>query len=130
MADYVKIRVGSTYLPAPTEIKIGHELLWSSSTGRNTTTGEMIGAIVARKRTLSVKWEWLTATECNQILNELPNGSDDNGFKNVAVVTKIGNNTSEQDLNKCYRSTLNREIAGIIGGKLYYSLVTVDIVQK
>ena len=37
---------GNTTLPAPTEITVNDEIIWSSNTGRS-TSGEMIGDVIA-----------------------------------------------------------------------------------
>jgi hypothetical protein len=52
---------GNTTLPAPTSLSVNDEIIWSSDTGR-TLSGRMVGDPVAQKKTVSLKWEYLTET--------------------------------------------------------------------
>lgn len=49
---------GNTVLPAPTEITVNDEIIWSSNTGRS-ASGEMIGDVIAQKRTYQLSGEYL-----------------------------------------------------------------------
>ena len=68
---------GSTTLPAPTSLSVNDEIIWSSDTGR-TLSGRMVGDPVAQKKTVSLKWEYLTEAEEKIIKNT----------KNLFVSTK------------------------------------------
>lgn len=61
---------GSTTLPAPTSLSVNDEIIWSSDTGR-TLSGRMVGDPVAQKKTVSLKWEYLTEAEEKIIKNTL-----------------------------------------------------------
>lgn len=56
---------GSTTLPAPTSLSVNDEIIWTSDTGR-TLAGLMVGAVVAQKKNLSIKWEFLTESQVKQ----------------------------------------------------------------
>ena len=53
---------GSITLPAPTQMKIDDEIIWSSNTGRS-ASGVMIGDVIAQKKNVSITWGILTETE-------------------------------------------------------------------
>ena len=46
---------GSVTLPAPVEISVNDEIIWSSNTGR-LASGEMAGDVIAEKKDVSIKW--------------------------------------------------------------------------
>ena len=64
---------GSTTLPAPTSLSVNDEIIWTSDTGR-TLAGLMVGAVVAQKKNLSIKWEFLTESQVKTIKNTLVPG--------------------------------------------------------
>ena len=116
--DYI-IKAGSNILPAPTQVTSTDELLWSEDTGR-TLAGEMIGDVIAEKKTISVKWEFLTDAEAGFICKNLMAG-----FFPVTFFDN-GANTIE-----AYRSTITKEHIGRLSdGIYYYRSLTCDIVQK
>lgn len=53
------LKCGNVELPAPVSMSVADEIIWSSDTGR-TLTGTMVGDVVAEKKNLSIKWNWLT----------------------------------------------------------------------
>ena len=57
---------GSTTLPAPTSLSVNDEIIWTSDTGR-TLAGLMVGAVVAQKKNLSIKWEFLTEAQVKRL---------------------------------------------------------------
>ena len=54
--------------PALEGVTIGREKIWSSNTGR-TTSGKMVGTVVAVKTTLKIKWPPLTPAQTAVIEN-------------------------------------------------------------
>lgn len=116
--EYI-IKAGSTILPAPTQMTSADELLWSSDTGR-TLAGEMIGDVIAEKKTLSLKWEFLTAEDVANICSGL-----ETGFFPVTFFDDNRRNTID-----VYRSTITKEHLGNLGEHYYYRSVTCDIVQR
>lgn len=123
---YMRIKVGSTILPSPTSVNLTDEILWSSSTGRSVSTGEMMGASITGKRTLEIEWQWITATEFANIMNALPRGF----FSNVVYESTTGVKYCEME--KAYRGNFTREDAGTVDSKgtHYYKSVKVSIIEK
>lgn len=64
------LKSGDVVLPAPTTLSAADEIIWTSDTGR-TLMGRMVGDVVAEKKNLSIKWEWLTDKEVKMIKNRL-----------------------------------------------------------
>lgn len=111
---------GSTTLPSPTSLTVADEIIWSSDTGR-TLDGTMWGEVVAEKKNLSIKWEYLTEAEMLTIRNSLPAGFFSFTFPDNGAATTITG----------YRGTLSKELLGTLSdGVTYYKTVTVDIIQR
>ena len=111
---------GSTTLPAPTALTINNEIIWSSDTGR-TLSGKMVGDVVAEKKNLSIKWEFLTESEVKLIKNTLVTGFFSFSFRDDGVNITI----------ESYRGTLSKEHLGELSdGVYYYKSVSVDIIQR
>lgn len=113
-------RSGSTNLPAPVSLQVDDEIIWSADTGR-TLDAIMIGEVIAEKKTLSVKWAWLTESQAVLIKNKLCAG-----FFPITFHDDGGNLTIES-----YRGTMSKDIAGDLGdGDYWYRSITVDIIQR
>ena len=111
---------GSTTLPAPTSLSVNDEIIWTSDTGR-TLAGLMVGAVVAQKKNLSIKWEFLTEAQVKTIKNTLVPGFFPFSFRDDGIDITIHS----------YRGTLSKEHLGDIGDGLYwYRSVSVDIIQR
>ena len=111
---------GSTTLPAPTSLSVNDEIIWTSDTGR-TLAGLMVGAAVAQKKNLSIKWEFLTESQVKTIKNTLVPGFFPFSFRDDGIDITI----------QSYRGTLSKEHLGDIGDGLYwYKSVSVDIIQR
>ncbi|MBU5480883.1 hypothetical protein [Blautia sp. MSJ-19] len=111
---------GSTTLPAPTSLSVNDEIIWTSDTGR-TLSGLMVGAVVAQKKNLSIKWEFLTEAQVKMIKNTLIPGFFPLSFCDDGIDITI----------QSYRGTLSKEHLGDIGDGLYwYRSVSVDIIQR
>lgn len=110
---------GNTTLPAPTSLSVNDEIIWSSDTGR-TLSGRMVGDPVAQKKTVSLKWEYLTETEEKIIKNTLVPGYFPVSFRDDGIDITI----------EAYRGTLSKEQLGWLSGIFYYKSVSVDIVQR
>lgn len=107
-------------LPSPVEISTGDEIIWSSNTGR-TSTGKMIGDVIAEKETLQITWGIITAAEKNKIKKYLKTGF---------YPLLININGTEQEIN-VYRGTLTSEAMGKLDDGIYYfRSVSVDIVEQ
>lgn len=115
------LKCGSTVLPEPTELSSGDEIIWSSNAGRSAESGKMLGDVVASKKTLEVKWAWLTEAQVATIKNSLVNGFFPITFRDNGATVTI----------TVYRGTLQKEAAGYIGdGTYYYKSVSVSLIQQ
>ena len=114
-----QIIAGGTTLPMPVKIESSEELIWSSNTGRS-TSGEMIGTVIAGKKTVEIEWGVLSASEVMIIQQALSAGFFSFQFydgTNVSITV--------------YRGTIKKEHLGYIGdGKYYYKSVTASVIQK
>lgn len=111
---------GSTVLPAPTSLTVNDELIWTSDTGR-TLAAYMVGDVVAEKKNVSVKWEYLTEEQVKTIKSILIPGFFPVSFHDDGIDITIN----------AYRGTLSKEHLGDIGdGYYWYKSVTVDIIQR
>lgn len=114
------LKAGSVVLPAPVSISVSDEIIWTSDTGR-TLSGYMIGDVVAEKKNLSIKWEFLTETQVKLIKSCLIAGFFPITFRDDGVDLTI----------EAYRGTLSKEHLGDIGdGNYWYRSVSVDIIQR
>ena len=119
MAEKV-LWAGSTVLPAPTTLSVNDEIIWSSGTGR-TLSGRMVGNPIAEKKTLGVKWEYITEKELQLIKSKIIKGFFPLSFHDDGIDFTV----------ESYRGTMAKDILGDIGdGEYYYRSVTVDIVQR
>lgn len=115
------IKVNNIKLPSPTEISSSDEILWSSNTGRSTSSGKMLGDVIAEKQTFSIKWGVLTRAEYLTIKNNIKSG-----FHKIQFV--FDDETVELSF---YRGTISSEHLGYIGdGIYYYRSVSCDIVEQ
>ena len=118
MADILKS--GNTALPSPTSLTVNDEVIWTSDTGR-TLSGYMMGDVVADKKTVGIKWEFLTEDEEVLIKNTLTSGFIPLTFHDDGLDITI----------ESYRGTLSKEQLGRLSdGVFYYRAVSVDIIQR
>lgn len=120
MENGVILKAGGTVLPAPTSLSVSDEIIWTSDTGR-TLSGYMIGDVVAEKKTLSAKWEFLTEADVKLIKSCLAAGFFTVTFRDDGTDLTI----------EAYRGTMSKEQLGNIGdGNFWYRNVSVDIIQR
>ena len=111
---------GSTVLPSPVSISVNDQIIWSANTGRS-ASGSMIGDVVAEKKTLNIKWEFLTDPQLQLIKSKLIAGWFPITFHDSGIDFTI----------QSYRGTLTKEHLGSIGdGNYYYKSVSVDVIQR
>ena len=110
---------GSITLPAPTEISVNDEIIWSSNTGR-LASGEMAGDVIAEKKDVSIKWGILEESELKLIKQVMIAGFFPISIRDDGIDLTI---TS-------YRGTLTKEQLGWLGGIFFYKSASVSIVQK
>lgn len=92
-------------LPEPSEATETEERVWSANAGRNSSTGQMSGDVKARKRTLEIKWEFLTAAEA-EVIHTWTDGATD-GYV-TAMVKYVSNGVTIQW--RGYRGTVTKEL--------------------
>lgn len=123
MAELSKKKIlwsGSTVLPTPTSLTVSDELIWSSDTGR-TLSATMMGDVIAEKKTVSIRWEYITEDDIKTIKSVMINGFFPFSFHDDGVDLTI----------ESYRGTLSKEHLGDIGdGNYYYKTATVDVIQR
>ena len=115
----ITISANGVTLPSPVEIGTGEEIIWSANTGRS-TTGLMIGDVVAEKRTLNIRWGVLTAAQYNQIRNNIRSGFY------PFTLTINGSSTTIT----AYRGAITGTLLGTFGGTAYYQEASVSIIQQ
>ena len=114
------LKSGNVVLPAPTSISVSDEIIWSSDTGR-TLSGYMIGDVVAEKKTVSIKWGFLTEYDIQLIKSRFIDGFFPFTFRDDGIDITI----------ESYRGTLSKEQLGDIGdGHFWYRSASVDIIQR
>lgn len=114
-----RLIAGGTTLPTPIKIESSEELIWSSNTGRS-TSGEMVGTVIAEKTTVEIEWGVLPEADVKKIQQALSAGFFTFKFYDCGEVTI-----------KVYRGTIKKEHLGYIGdGKYYYKSVTASVIQQ
>lgn len=115
----ITISANGVTLPSPTELTTGDEIIWSANTGRS-TTGMMIGDVIAQKKTFNIKWGALTLVQYNTIRNNIRSGF------HPFTLSIDGSNTTITS----YRGTLTGELLGTFGNETYYKSANVSIIQQ
>lgn len=113
------ITANGVTLPSPEEIGTSEEIIWSSNTGRS-TTGLMIGDVVAEKRTLNIRWGVLTAAEYDTVRANIRSGFHPFTLTVDGVSATI---TS-------YRGAITATMLGTYGGVTYYRDAAVSVIQQ
>lgn len=114
------LKAGSVDLPAPVQLSVDDEIIWASNAGRS-VKGNMLGDIVAEKKTLKIEWMFLTEAQMLLIKNNLKSGFFPITFHDDGIDLTIS----------AYRGTLSKEMLGDIGdGVVWYRSVSVSIIQQ
>lgn len=120
---YLRIKSGSTYKDFSDNlvtIKADDEIIWSANTGR-TTSGKMIGTVIAEKKNVEIAWSMLTDDQVKAIKSNFTAGFFTMCFHDAGEDLEI----------KGYRGTLSKEHLGYIGdGIYYYKTATLSFVQQ
>lgn len=115
------IKVNGTALPGEViELQPSDETLWSDGTGRGADNGLMVGSLVAKKQTWSVKWGIITMAQYNQLRNipgEFFTLLIQDGSTTIANIT-------------CYRSPVKGTCIGKHGGTWYYKDAEVQFIER
>ncbi len=114
------LKAGNVVLPAPSQISIEDEIIWTSDTGR-TLSGQMVGDVLAEKKSIKIDWGFLTENEVVKIKQYLTTGFYPVTFHDDGVDITI----------EVYRGTLSKIHKGDIGdGHYWYSSVSVSIIER
>lgn len=114
------LKAGTVELPCPVSISSSDEIIWSSNTGRS-TSGKMAGDIIAEKKNLDIKWEYLSEDDVGLIKRNLSAGFFPLTFRDDGMEITI----------QSYRGTLSKEHLGYVGdGTYYYRSVSVQIIEQ
>lgn len=115
----IVIKAGSVTLPSPDAITTSDEIIWSANTGRS-SSGKMIGDVVAEKQTFQIHWGVLTKAQRDSIRTRLQPGF------HPFTITEDGESTTID----AYRSTITCDAVGTFGGVTYYKNMQVSIIQQ
>lgn len=114
------LMAGPVILPAPVELSVDDEIIWSSDTGR-TMDGLMIGDVVAEKKNLKISWGILTESELVMIKQNLIAGFFPVTFHDDGMDITI----------ESYRGTLSKSVIGKLGdGIFYYRSASVNLIER
>ena len=109
--------------PALEGVTVSREKIWSSNTGR-TTSGKMVGTVVAVKTTLKIKWPVLTPAQVATIEGAV--SDPDNPF----VPVKYTDATGETVTRTMYFGTPSYTVYSWADGKQYIKDVSVDGIEQ
>ena len=116
---------GMVALPSPVSLKTSLEFIWHEDTGRaqsGTNKAEMIGEVVAEKKTYNIQWGILTQSELDTITGKLVKS-----YFYIGVGTSLNN--AKSNAIHAYRGNITYT-ALPIGSTTYYKDVTVDVIEK
>lgn len=116
------LKFNGVEVAAPVQLVQNGELIWSSNTGRS-SSGKMIGTIIARKRTNSIEWGILTQSQMTTLVTQL-----DAAF---ITATFIDYKSGTDKTLTVYRDTFTCEPIGLLSdGIYYYRSASVTIIEQ
>lgn len=114
------LKAGSVVLPAPSQISVDDEIIWSSDTGR-TLSGRMYGDAIAEKKNVKIDWGMLTEKDVMLLKKYLTTG-----FYPVTF-----HDDGEDITIEVYRGTMSKVHLGDIGdGEHWYRSVSVSLIER
>lgn len=114
------LKAGSVVLPAPVQISVDDEIIWTSDTGR-TLSGQMVGDVLAEKKNVKIDWRFLPESDVVKIKQYLTTGFYPVTFHDDGMDITI----------EVYRGTLSKVHKGYIGDGIYwYSSVSVSLIER
>lgn len=111
---------GGVRLPDPVEVVRSDELLWSDGTGRGAEDGLLVGSVVAKKQTWTVRWGVVAWSEM-AVLRSIPQGF----FRFQAL-----DGSEELADFTAYRSNVQSTLVGTVGGVRYWKDVEVQFTER
>lgn len=113
------LTVQGVAMPCPVAIKCNDEIIWSSGTGRS-SSGLMVGDVVAQKQTYEIEWEFITAADLKKLKQYMKPG-----FYEIKI------NLGEVITLRSYRSTLTAQFVGKLSdGITYYKSASVSLIEQ
>ena len=109
--------------PALEGVTVSREKIWSSNTGR-TTSGKMVGTVVAVKTTLKIKWPVLTPAQVATIEGAV--SDPDNPFVPVKYIDATG----ETVTRTMYFGTPSYTVYSWANGMQYIKYASVDGIEQ
>lgn len=124
MATIADLVVNGVTLPAPAlnGVTISEEKIWSANTGR-TSSGKLVGTLIARKTTLRLKWPPLTLAQASLIKQAV---SSNTAFFPVSFTDESGTRRSLT----MYAGTPTYTQYNWIDGLQYVMDVAVDLIEQ
>lgn len=120
MKEGIILKSGSTVLPAPSQMSVDDEIIWTSDTGR-TLAGRMMGDVIAEKKNIKIEWGPLTETDVNLIKKYLTTG-----FYPITF-----HDDGEDITIDVYRGTMSKVHLGDIGdGNYWYRSISVNLIER
>lgn len=121
MANEV-ITIDSTTLPTPAleGVTVSREPIWSANTGRS-STGKMLGTIVANKTTIKVKWPPLTLAQAQSI---------ENAVKKDFFTVTLKRDSSTVFTGTMYAGAPSYRIYSVASGMPYAIDMAVDLIER
>lgn len=114
------LKAGSVVLPAPVQISVDDEIIWTSDTGR-TLSAWMVGDVIAEKKNVKIDWGILEEKEAAVIRKYLTTGFYPVTFRDDGVDITI----------QVYRGTMSKVQLGDIGdGGFWYKSVSVSLIER
>ncbi len=114
------LKAGGQALPAPVQMTVDDEIIWTSDTGR-TLSGLMVGDVLAEKKSLKIDWGPLPEADVVKIKTYLTTGFYPITFHDDGIDITI----------EVYRGTLSKTHLGYIGdGAYWYRSVSVTLVER
>lgn len=107
--------------PAHKGINVTDETIWSSNTGRS-STGKMIGDVVARKATIEVTWNALTYAQTKEIADAIKAGGNFFYIKYPDL--------GQYKVKEVYAGNVPRELYSLHEGIKYYTGVQVTFIER
>lgn len=109
--------------PALEGVTVSREKIWSSNTGR-TTSGKMVGTVVAVKTTLKIKWPVLTPAQVAVIENAVSDAG------NPFVPVKYTDATGATVTKTMYFGTPSYTVYSWADGMQYIKNASVDGIEQ
>ena len=109
--------------PALEGVTVNREKIWSSNTGR-TTSGKMVGTVVAVKTTLKIKWPILTPAQVATIEGAV--SDPDNPFVPVKYTDATGSTVTKT----MYFGTPSYTVYSWANGRQYIKGACVDGIEQ